>query len=365
MPSIPAIFRVPLRVPATEQSLDNPAPHALLLPDMKTHSLMAVIVAGLLAPLMGQTTEAPPLDYDARVKSVVTLKEHIAQREARFETLKKDLLELDARVEERVDFIVKSLITLKDSNDSKTRVANLKEEVIAGLRRSIVAYRQKRMEIFERQRKEQTVPVAELAANIDMFDKRIGKRIAQIMELVQSLPGHQDVAKYESDGGSGYANGWYEESSRISDEWRQNRRQSANTDSERRDLLQDLTKALDTNDSRRRSLAQDLTSTNLSPKDRRLKEQELGRVDALIDNLKSRRREIALPGDTASREIGMSEASDVGKMVNDAREDLAGDFSDIFRKFAELDKERTRIRSLENNLKDREEWLQKNPLPAK
>jgi hypothetical protein len=61
----------------------------------------------------------------------------------------------------------------------------------------------------------------------------------------------------------------------------------------------------------------------------------------------------------------MSEASDVGKMINDAREDLASDFSDIFRKFADLDKERTRIRGLQNNLKDREEWLQKNPPPAK
>jgi hypothetical protein len=331
---------------------------------MNAHSILAVVVAGLVSPLFGQATEAPPLDYEARVKSVATMKEYIAQREARFEALKKDLQGLDARVEERVDYVVKTLTTLKDSNDSKTRIANLKEDVIGGLRRSINIYRQKRMDIFERQRKEQIVPEAELAANIDMFDKRIGKRIAQIVELVQSLPGYQDVPKYES-AGSSYNNGWYEETTRISDEWKQNRRQTAKTDTERRDLLQDLNKALDANDSRRRSLAQSLTTDNLSAKDRSLKQQELGRVDALLDDLKQRRRELALPGDTGTRELGMSEASDIEKMITDARADLASDFSDIFRKFSDLDQERTRIRSLQANLKAREEWLQKNPPPAK
>ena len=87
-------------------------------------------------------------------------------------------------------------------------MANIKEEVIEGLRRSITVYRQKRMEIFERSRKEQTVPEEELNASIEAFDKRIGKRIDQIMELAKSLSTHKDVAKYETDGTS-YANGWY------------------------------------------------------------------------------------------------------------------------------------------------------------
>jgi hypothetical protein len=331
---------------------------------MRTNSIFAIVVAGLVSPLAAQTTEAPPLDYEARVRSVATLKEYIAQREARFEALKKDLLTLDARVEERVDYVVKTLTTLKDSNDSRTKISNLKEEVIEGLRRSITVYRQKRMEIFERQRKEQTVPEAELAANIDAFDKRIGKRIAQITELVQSLPGHEDVAKYESDGGH-YNNGWYEETSRISDEWRQNRRQTAKTDTERRQVLADIEKSLDASDSRRRSLTEILKKTSLTEKDRSIALQELGRVDALIDDLKNRRRELALPGGTATRELGMSEASDIERMISDSRDDLSRDFQDILKKYGDLDQERTRLRGLENNLKAREEWLQKNPPPAK
>jgi hypothetical protein len=72
---------------------------------------------------------------------------------------------------------------------------------------------------------------------------------------------------------------------------------------------------------------------------------------------------MALPGDTATRELGMSEASDIGKMIADSREDLARDFRDIFVKYSDLDQERTRIRGLQNNLKAREDWLKQNPPP--
>ncbi|MCU0781728.1 MAG: hypothetical protein MUF04_11585, partial [Akkermansiaceae bacterium] len=330
------------------------------------HTLRTTIVlAGLAATLAAQTETktTEPIDYEARVKSVATLKEYIAQREAQFQTHKTDLQALDARIEERIDYLVKTLLSIKDSPDSRTKVANIKGEVIDGLRRTITIYRQKRMEIFERQRKEQTVPEQELAANIDVFDKRIGKRIEQIMELVKSLPGYEEVPKYESTGTTSYANGWYEETSRVSDEWRQNRRQTHKTDTERRAVLDDLEKAINTADSRRRSLTEALKG-NLSERDRKLREEELGRTDALLTNLRQRRREVALPGDGGGREIGMSEASDLRNMIEDSAADLRRDFNDLFRKLDYLDDERTKLRGLENNLKAREEWLKNNPPPA-
>lgn len=329
------------------------------------HTLRTTIVlAGLAATLAAQTETKPaePIDYEARVKSVATLKDHIAQREARFQERKNDLKALDARIEERIDYLVKTLLGIKDSPDSRTKVANIKGDAIDGLRRTITVYRQKRMELFERQRKEQTVPEEELAANINAFDKRIGKRIEQITELVKSLPGHEEVPKYESTGGTSYANGWYEETSRISGEWRQNRRQTHRTDTERRELLADMEKAIDSADSRRRSITEALKG-NLSERDRKLREEELGRTDALLADLRQRRREIALPGQGGGRELGMSEASDLQNMIEDSAGDLRQDFNELFRKLDELDDERTRLRALENNLKAREEWLKNNPPP--
>lgn len=325
------------------------------------------MLVAIAAPLPAQTadpTAAAPIDYAARVASVATLKQSIAQREARYAAVKKDLQALDDRVEERVAYLVKTLTELQDSSNSMTKVTNIKEDAIAGLRRSITVYRQKRMEIFERQRKEQIVPEAELAANIDAFDTRIGKRMEQIMELVKSMPGYREVPKYESAGGSSYGNGWYEENSRISDDWKQNRRQSAKTDVERRDLLKDINQAIDTAQRRRSALGESLKGT-LSTKERSLSEQELGRVDAQLDNLIQRRREIAVPGEGGGREISMTEASDIEDMIRDSSRDLQDDFSEIFRKYDALDKERTRIRAIEKNLAAREQWLQQNPPPAK
>ncbi|MCX6876443.1 MAG: hypothetical protein NTW21_21935 [Verrucomicrobia bacterium] len=322
-------------------------------------------LTSVLGLAQAPTPTSPPIDYAARVQSVENLKQHIAQREERFEFLKKDLLALDARVEKQIDDIVKRLASLKDSQDSKTKVANIKEDVMKALVRTIWLYRQKRVDVFERMRKDSNVPKEELEKTLKTFDDRIGKRVDQIMELAKSFPGHEDVEKYESYGTS-YYNGWNQVNSQVSEEWKQNRRASTAGRVARRDLLQELDKAVETNQSRRASIADALANRKLSDKERALQQEELGRLDATIDKLRADRRELVLPdGGGASREIGAGEAHDAEQMLDDARSDLARDFSDIMRKYAELDPERTRIFDLKANLKAREEWLKKNPPPAK
>ncbi|MCF7733880.1 MAG: hypothetical protein K9N23_19490 [Akkermansiaceae bacterium] len=304
------------------------------------------------------------MSYPERVKSVENLKQHVAQREARFALLRQDLQTLDGRVEKEVDDIVTTLAGLKDSNDSKTKVANIKEDVMKGLVRTIWIYKQKRMEVFERMRKDSNVPKEELDNTMKVFDDRIGKRVAQVMELAKSFPGHEEVKKYESYGSS-YYNGWYSENSRISDDWKQNRRASTAGRVARRDVMAELDKAIDRNQSRRASIADALANRKLNDRERTLQTEELGRLDAAIDDLKAQRRELALPTAGGGREIGGGEAHDAGKMLDDARRDLSRDFGDIMRKYAELDAERTRIFDLKANLTAREEWLKNNPPPAR
>ena len=184
-----------------------------------------LLAAGIccLTSMAGLAQTTQPIDYAARVQSVENLKQHIAQREARFDALKQDLLALDGRLEQQIDGIVNNLATLKDSNDSKTKVANIKGDVIEALVRTVWIYRQKRVDVFERMRNDSTVPQAELEKTLNAFDARIGKRVAQVMELAKSFPGYQDTKKYESYGSS-YYNGWSHENSRVSDEWKQSRR---------------------------------------------------------------------------------------------------------------------------------------------
>lgn len=308
-----------------------------------------------------QTAPTPaPVDYKARVKSVETLKEHIAAREERFSMLKKDLIEKDARLEKQIDSIVKRLAELTDSNDSRTKVANMKEDVMNRLMRSIWIYRQKRMSIFEGMRTDNVVPKEELEKSLKAFDEHISKRVTQVMEIAKSFPGHRDIDKYESYGTS-YYRGYEYEDTRVSEDWKQNRRNNTSGSQARKEVLTALEKAIETNQSRRANVIANLANSSISEKEKSLQQEELGRIDAAIDNLRNQRSELAMPSGGTGREIGSDEAHDVAQMLGDARADLSRDFSEIMQKYSELEVERTRIYGLKNNLQAREEWLKNNP----
>ena len=327
-----------------------------------------LLLSGLLLPVAGEAQApktaqaAPVIDYAARVKSVETLKEHITQREERFEAVRMDLRGLDGRTEKEIARIINNLSSLTDSRESKFRVAMVKEDVIEGLVKTIHRYRQLRMEVFERLRRNPNEPKEQLEREIAIFDERVNKRIEQVMQIVKSFPGHRDVAKYQSDGSS-YWNGWSSENTRISDEWRQNNRDSNRGESERKDILKQIEKGIQAHEYRRANITDNLRTRKLSDHERAVQQEELGRIDANIDNLKQRRRELALPEGGATRTIGRDEAQDAENMLDDTRADLSRDFQDILRKFGELDREGVKIHGLKENLKAREEWLQNNPPP--
>lgn len=295
---------------------------------------------------------------------MATIKEHIAEREERFALLKKDLLDMDARLEKQVDSIIKKLAALTDSNDSRTKVANMKDDVIDGLIRNIWVYRQKRVTVFERMRSENIVPKEELEKTLKAFDEHINKRVSQVMELAKSYPGHQDLNKYESYGSS-YYDGYQQEDTRISEDWKQNRRDNSSGRQARKEVLTTLEKAIETNQTRRTIILNNLANSKITEKEKSLQQDELGRIDAAIDNLRSQRSELVMPSGGAGTEIGGDEAHDVKQMLEDARVDLARDFSDIMRKYSDLETERTRLYQLKNNLQAREDWLKNNPPPKK
>ena len=329
--------------------------------NLKLYSIVIQVLS--LGLVTAQTTPAP-IDYEARIKSVATIKEHIAEREERFALLKKDLLDMDARLEKQVEAIIKRLAAVKDSNDSRTTVANMKDDVMDGLIRNIWVYRQKRVTVFERMRKENIVPKEELEKTLKAFDDHINKRVSQVMELAKSFPGHQDIKKYESYGTS-YYNGYQQEDLRISEDWKQNRRDNTSGRQARKEILTRLETAIETNQNRRATILNTLANSRISEKEKALQQEELGRTEATIDNLKSQRSELVLPNAEGGKEIGGGEAHDIKQMLDDARVDLSRDFTDIMRKYSDLETERTRIYELKNNLQAREEWLKNNPPPNK
>jgi chromosome segregation ATPase len=325
---------------------------------MQIFSMIKTLLIGALAviPFTGLSAEEKPAtDFEARKASVANLETHIAQREERLAEWRKDIADLDARIEKRVDELVKMLAGISDSQESGTRVSQLKKESIEGLKRGIQMYVNKRKEIREKVRTGDTSSLGDLGK----FDERIIKRVDQITELAKSIPTHQDVAKYESSGRS-YWNGYYDENSRISEDWRQNRRDSRQSDKQRDDVSKALRETLARLDQRRRSLNDLLANREITDSARQLYYTELGQIDAYEDHLNAQLRDVTTSTSSGGEAVGRDQAHDIELLIDDARKDLREDVASLFRAYDRFAKGRAYLEDLKVNLAARKEWLEKN-----
>ena len=300
------------------------------------------------------------MDLEARKESVVNLEAQIELRETRLTELGQDIVTLDGRIEKRVDSLVKILADTRDSQDSKTKISQIKQDAIQGLRRGIDLYVAKRKEVAERIKKGDEAALGDLGK----FDTRISTRVDQIVELSKSFPAHEDVKKYESDGGD-YWNGYYYENSRISDEWKQNRRDNSQSKVQRDEVTTAIREGIARLDQRQRALKDALDNRNPSTSTRKLYTQELGQIHAQMENLNAQLTEVSMPTGGATRQPSLDEAIDMGQLIDDGRKDLRSDVSTLFRLYDSFDKERLRVGGMKENLMARKDWLEKNAPPAK
>lgn len=305
---------------------------------------------------VAEPSTAPVIDIEDRKASVVNLEAHIEQREKRIAELGQDIVTLDARIEKRVAELVKMLAGMSDSQDSRSKVSQLKRETIEVLRNGIKLYTAKRMEMREKVRTGDETALGDLGK----FDERNARRVEQIVELTQSFPTHKDVEKYETDGGA-YWNGYYYENTRVSEEWRQNRRDDIHTGKQRDDTQKAIREGIERLDQRRRSLTDLLANRNLTESARKLYLQELGQIDAYTERLNGQLAEVASSSaDGGARQPGLNEAVDIGHLLEDARKDLRGDVSNLFRLYDAFARERSKVAGLKENLEARKAWLEKN-----
>ena len=248
------------------------------------------------------------------------------------------------------------LAGIKDSQDSRSTVSHIKKEAIEALRSGIQRYTAKRREIAELIRTGDQSALGDLPK----LDARIIKRVDQIAELTKSIPSHQDVEKYESDGGS-YWNGYYYESSRISDDWKQNRRDRNASDQARKEMSQALKEGIERLDQRRRSLDDMLKNRQLAPSARELYTSELGQLDAYKDHLSAQLASVTTATGSGGTAVGMEQAHDVGNLIEDARRDLREDVARLFRTYDQFVRGRAYLAELQTKLDARKKWLEEHP----
>lgn len=292
-----------------------------------------------------------------REASVVQLKQNIEAREERLQEVVSDIKTLDERTEKRIDKLIETLKSTQDSESSKTRITRLKGEAIAGLENSIKAYNTERRKIFERIRADQKAPADVLSTYIDKLDERIQKRADQIMELAKSMPHSQEVEKYEADS-EVYFNGWRHETTRISEEWKQNRRQGTATEKELRELTSALEQAIADLERRRDTITAKLKSGKLSEPNTNLAQQELSRTVAVLAHRKKELHELSSPNEKPyGQETDKNTADHLVDLFNHARGDIAEDHWTVLKKYDEAVTERETILEMKANLAAREKWL--------
>lgn len=342
------------------------------------------------APATPAAAEAPataPMDMGERRASVATLRSHVEMREKRFAEITGEIRALDERNEKRIDSLVEMLTGLKDSESTKVRLNTLKEDAIRSLRKGIDIYVTKRRDLLERLRVDKNAPVEELSGDMAKFDARIQKRVDQIIELVKSMPERKDVDKYESAGGT-YWDGFYQENERISDEFKQNRRQGVATETTQRDVRAELQKAVVAEESRLRAAKEKVANQKLSSQEKDALTAEAKRIEERLESRRKELLELAAPnqeesaenvepgvddfktstGNTpapATREVSPDQVEVIKDMLDDARTDISRDFWNVIGKYSEAVKEREKIIALKANLKAREDWLAEHDKSAK
>ncbi|MGB6223644.1 hypothetical protein [Haloferula sp.] len=329
--------------------------------------MKALALIPLLAlQVLNAQTATDTMTLAEKKASVVQLKQNIEAREERLNELVSDIRTLDARTEKRIDKFVASLTGLQDSESSKTRISQLKSQVIEGLRKSIQSYATERRKIYNRltQDGNSNADAARedaLTKEMGLVDARIQKRVDQIVELAKSMPTGKDVDKYEADSES-YHNGWYQENSRISSAWRQNQRQQSATKVE----IDELRKALQSNisdlENQRMQIAAAIKNQRMSAAEKSIQEQELGRLDARLESRRNELMQLTMPStDPSGEPTDKNTADNLLQMFQNARGDVANDQWSIIQKFNEAVDERETILAMKQNLAAREKWLAENP----
>ena len=213
---------------------------------MKTSPLALAMTFATLGLAPAQQPPVAGTDIEAHMRSIPILEQHLKDREERIGEIAADIIRLDTRLEGKVDKIVKTLASIKDSHDSGYRVSQIKMDAMNGLKRTIESYLGRRNALIREAREQRTgIPKEVLEGDAAKFDARIEKRVEQILELSKSFTQDADVEKYQRVAGGGYSyNGWNEELYEISDEWRQNRRDRIMDIKQRREVIEALKKSI-------------------------------------------------------------------------------------------------------------------------
>ena len=247
--------------------------------------------------------------------SIAQMEASVAAREKRTDLLRTEIKATDSRIEARVDSLVNALTLIGDSKDTSTKVARMKSQSIEALKKNITYYQGKRATLVQELRQPSLrLTPEQKQRGIEVFDARIEKRVAQILQIQKSLPTEKDYARFKATGDN-----WAGTTYALNEDYTQNKKVTAVTNKQRGEITAGLRKSIERLEQQNRTL-----KTKGAPA------EEIASNDALIAE---RRKQLAValpPVETPTRQVGGKEATDLDKALQTAIADLRGEFNSLF-----------------------------------
>jgi hypothetical protein len=315
--------------------------------------MKSIALTWLAAASMLCAQATPPADSEALRQSAETLNLHLAIRERRLAELTAEIMDRSQRTDARIGELVTLLTNVRDSQSSRRIVSQVTGEAIGNLKNMIEVYQRERRTIAERLRTDRSAPAEALNRDIDTIDALIERRKTDIIALARSIPGNENLPRHESTGWaySSFHGGFYE-TSRVSDAWRQNRRDRVQSTVQRREVQRALEESLGDLRQRQRRLVTALGNTNLTAPQREIQQQELERVLVMIQQRQEQLEEINEPSEAPEQTASRNEATELRNLIRNSRQDIAADFSQTLRLYRAAAEERHRIHQIRANIEE-------------
>ncbi|MFM7182713.1 MAG: hypothetical protein ACKO2G_14780 [Verrucomicrobiales bacterium] len=332
---------------------------------MKTNRfpLLFGLLAISLSPVHAQEAAqaAPEEKTEPTVEEVTRyvgqITDRIGKRKERATAMVNEIVALDKSIQGNVDQILKTLGGMTDSNDSRTRVARTKRDMIERLGKAAQYYARLRADLEEQLRhSDNPFRKEDLFKEREAFDERIDKMIQGAVGLALSMDTHEDHDKYiVESGGSDW--GW-DTNYRDNPEFEQNRRAARQTDSTVRALGEAFDKATGRLDLKIKEMQQSLRATDLDAEKRKAMETELTRLQVLREQRAAQEAALYTHHDSpATSDVGLNEAVRSEKWVESIAQEARRDFNQMIARYRELRVERDTIADLRKRLDHAEGWL--------
>lgn len=312
-------------------------------------------------PAAAEAKTEPTLDEVTRYAN--QLRTRIDSRQDRATAMVNDLVALDKSIQSNVDGILSTLKGMTDSNDSRTRVARTKRDVMERLGKAAEAYTRLRAELEEQLRRDgNAYRREELFRERGIFDDRIDRMIQGAVGVALSMDTHEEHDKYIVEAGD---SGWgWDTVYRDNPAYEQNRRAARRTDAAVRDLGAGLEKAMQRLDLKIRETQQALLAPGTDAAKKAALETELKRLQSLRAQRADQEAALYTYNNTpATTPVALDEALRSEKWIESVAQETRRDFNQMIARYRELRVERDAIAELRGRLDQAEAWL-KSHAPA-